>query len=100
MTDNLPGWDLDWLRRPSAADRADAAELWNSYASGSRVFPLVLSDITIHRYETETLSWPPLIIALLEQATQTALGSQGELGLARLRADLCDALDDAETETP
>ena len=61
------------------------------------MFPLVFREFVINAYET--LTWPQLLMAVLEQASQNALGSQGELALARLRADLCVALDDADEET-
>jgi hypothetical protein len=81
--------------QPTDAQRAAVAELWNSYASRSTAFPFLYMGFAADTYAN--FAWIPMFLALLEQATQRVIGAEGEpLALARLRADMLAALDDAE----
>lgn len=85
--------------QPSAALRARIADLWRSYAAREPQSVYTLLDLAADITEDisdDHRTVVRVLLALLEQATTTALGALGEdLTLRRLAGDTAAARDDA-----
>lgn len=80
-------------REPTPIDRVLVAELAHLYVSRSPAFSAVFCTLSVTWYEQ--LRWPTVMLALLEQFAQTAIGAQGEeRTVKRLAADFLAARDD------
>jgi hypothetical protein len=83
--------------QPTAQIRAAAAELRNTYANKSRIFPLAYLEIVGDCHVTG--DWPRLVMALLQADHETAVGAEGEaLAAVRRRADWLNALDEIDEQ--
>ncbi|KDF01932.1 hypothetical protein Y900_024135 [Mycolicibacterium aromaticivorans JS19b1 = JCM 16368] len=85
--------------QPSAALRARAADLWRSYAArepeAAHTLLDLAADIT-EEIEDDHRAVVRVLLAMLEHATTTAVGAQGEpLTVRRLASDTAAARQDA-----